>query len=290
LAETAPDFYLLAHSHGVSLLDGMTDWREAHGRGATHDPRYGDAFQGWFEGAVPRYPFDAAVVKGAPSLKKLVALVISAGTGIGPLVQPVTRPPAASLEVRVNPELANVLQAWRGHVPIVSMINGNEHALTMLNRWPPYDFIDEDVAGIDRDAPIIDEVFVNEHIEPWIASVFVPLAVLRQIAGNPLLHVLPPPPRENPQNSRHLEVLQDAVAQFGFAPDRLRLKWYRRYCRRLSERLATVGCKVLVPPPEACSPQGMLKDEYAEGLTHGNDRYGTLTATRIESWLNEFRP
>jgi hypothetical protein len=81
----------------------------------------------------------------------------------------------------------------------------------------------------------------------------------------------------------------ELISHYGFAPDRLRLKWYRRYCRLLEARLATIGCKALAAPPEACDPDGLLREEYAEGLTHGNSAYGVMTARRVESWLRELR-
>jgi hypothetical protein len=169
------------------------------------------------------------------------------------------------------------------------MINGNEHAATMLNQWPPYDFLEEEVAGMDPEATIIDETFIDERIDAWIAAVYFPLMVLRQLVTNPLAHVLPPPPRENPRNSSHVELMGELISRYGFAPDRLRLKWYRRYCRLLGARLATIDCQVLAAPFQACDSHGLLRDEYAEGLTHGNDLYGTMTAQRIESWLREMR-
>jgi len=289
LADMAPDFFLLAHSHGVSLLDGMTDWRSALGKDVDPDPRYGQAFQGWFQGAIPRFPFPVSVIGGVPSLKQIVVWIMSAGGGIGPLVgapkPSLTGPP----EFPVNPEYLKVLQSWRGVTPIVSMINGNEHGLTMLQQWPPFDFLEEGIPSVASGVPIIDDVFIDEHVEPWIAAVFFPLDLLRHANPNPVAHVLPPPPRENPQNSRHFEILREAISQYGFAPDQLRLKWYKRYCRRLSTRLAAIGCDVLSPSPQACNSEGMLLEDYAEGLTHGNSRYGMLTAHQIESWLHGLR-
>ncbi len=44
---TSADFFLLAHSHGVALLDGISDWRESGIVGVSdRDARFGDAFQG----------------------------------------------------------------------------------------------------------------------------------------------------------------------------------------------------------------------------------------------------
>jgi hypothetical protein len=289
LAGTAPDFCLLAHSHGVALLDGITDWRGAFSNNFPRDPRYGQAFQGWFQGAIPRMPFYASVVRATPSLTRIAAWVMPVGGGIGPLVRAARQGPNAPLEIQVNSAYQEVLQTWKGVTPIVSMINGNEHASMMLNQWPPYDFMDEEVAFIESGVPIIDDTFIDNHVEPWVAEVFFPLAALRHFAPNPLLHVLPPPPRENPQNSPHFEVLQESISKYGFASNQIRLKWYKRYCRRLVTRLSTIQCDVLFPSSQACNPEGLLSEDYAEGLTHGNHRYGMLIAQQIESWLHQLR-
>ena len=42
---TVPDIYLIGHSHGLSVLDGITDWREKISADAQLDPRYSDSFQ-----------------------------------------------------------------------------------------------------------------------------------------------------------------------------------------------------------------------------------------------------
>jgi len=285
---SSPDFFLLAHSHGVSLLDGVTDWRSKLGAGAPPDARYGPSFRGWFQGTIPRYPFETAVVRGTDSLKLVSAWLMSPAGGIGALVNPSAASTAAS-SIEADPEYVRIVSSWRGGVPIVSMINGNEHAATMLDQWPPYDFLEETVAEIAPEAAIIDEAFIDERIDPWVAAVYFPLLVLRQLVPNPLAHVVPPPPRENPRNSPHLELMGELISRHGFAPDRLRLKWYRRYCRVLAARLATIDCRVLAAPSEACGPSGLLREEYAEGLTHGNTMYGMMTAQRIESWLRETR-
>jgi hypothetical protein len=283
------DFHLLANSHGVALLDGVTSWREQLRVNAAHDPRYGEPFQGWYGEVIPRQPIDVAIVR-ATSLMKSVRAWVIAGEGIGPLVTFEKHPGAAQLELTINPDFGQVLRTWIGTIPIVSMIQGNEHAVTMLNRWPPYDFLDPELPSVKATVPIIDGMFIDEYVAPWVGAVFYPLAAAKHIARNPMVHVLPPPPRENPQNSRHLETLREEIVQYGFAPGPLRLKWYKRYCRMLSAQLATIGCAVLPAPREACNQDGLLMEEYAEGLTHGNGKYGVLLASQIESWLSGVRP
>jgi hypothetical protein len=45
--------------------------------------------------------------------------------------------------------------------------------------------------------------------------------------------------------------------------------------------LGAINCKVLEPPPESRNANGLLKEEYAEGLTHGNSDYGRLVANQL---------
>jgi hypothetical protein len=282
-----PDLYLLAHSHGIALLDALTDWRARLKSGGAADPRYGEAYQGWWtEGAFPRTPFEAAAAGGP--LKRVVAWVISAGARLGPLVIRVAGN-AGKTTLEASREYDEVLRAWRGTTPVVSMLHGNEHARTALNLWPPYDFLEPAQPALEPGVPLVDEAFIDAQVDDWVAAVYFPLAMLKGLAPNPLAHVLPPPPRERPEAAKHFEKLQEDVARYGFAPERLRLKWYRRYCRRLAERLRAIGCAVLEPPAQACSERGLLKEEFAEGLSHGNRAYGALTAARIQDWLRSAR-
>jgi hypothetical protein len=277
--QTTPDFYLIAHSHGVSLLDGISDWRKRFRVGGEHDPRYGDAFQGWFNGSMIGEPFPAVVVDKSLPLGNLEAWLLSDGAGVGALAR-FDRSNGSGV-LHINRKFSGVLQTWNGSSPIVSMLNGNEHALTMLNRMPSYDFLDPEIPAIETSVPIIDEIYIDQCIDSWTSVLFYSLVAIKRLAQNQLIHILPPPPRENPQLSQHFETLRDQVVAHGFLPDRLRLKWYRRYCRHLTALLAPINCKVLEPPPESCNSNGLLKEEYAEGLTHGNSKYGKLIAMQL---------
>ena len=278
-----PDLYLLVHSHGIALLDALTDWRARLKSGGATDPRYGAAYQGWYAaGVFPRMPFEVAGV-GAGRLRRIVAWVISAGALLPPLVTRVAGAPGKTT-LEASREYDEVLRAWRGATPVVSMLFGNEHVRATLNVWPPYDFLEPSQPAVAPGLPLVDEGFIDAQIDEWVSLVYFPLAMLKQLAPNPLAHVLPPPPRERPEAARHLEKLHDEIARYGFAPAWLRLKWYRRYCRKLAERLQSIGCAVIEPPAQACSGEGLLREEFADGLSHGNQAYGALTAARIEEW------
>lgn len=280
-----PDFYLIAHSHGVSLLDGITDWRSEWRPKCEQDGRYGAPFQGWFDGSVTGAPFRCRIVDGELPALQVEAWCISAGSGVGDLVRPSAEQGGRGFEI--DSRFGALMASWDGASPIVSMLHGNEHAMTMLNTMPPYDFIDADVPVVQPGVPIIDDLFINGRVDSWIAAVYRPLSAMRQLVGNPLVHILPPPPREHPEASSHFEVLGDLVDAYGFTPGHLRLKWYRRYCRRLAEVLGGLGFHVLKAPAEACNEAGLLTAEHAEGLTHGNARYGRLVGKRLSSLLEE---
>lgn len=283
MEDATPDFHLIAHSHGVSLLDGVSNWREKLHSPGEHDPRYGAAFQGWFNGTINGEPFTTTVTNPDIQLKKIDAWIISSGAKVGQLA--IFNNANGANVLYLDEKFSAVLQAWNDERPIVSMLNGNEHALTMLNRLPPYDFIDAETTALIANVPIIDEIFIDQTISAWVNAVYYSLVALKKSSNNQLIHVLPPPPREHPQASAHSEAFPDAILANGFLPDQLRLKWYRRYCRKLTECLAPINCQVLAAPAQACTPEGLLKEEYAEGLTHGNLQYGVLVAEQIASTL-----
>ncbi len=279
MKQPAPDFYLIAHSHGLSLLDGITDWRKKKLVVDEHDPRYGEAFQGWFNGSIMNDPFSANVIDNTVLLNKIEAWVITCGSKIGPLAKLESK--SGTPNLRISRKFSDILDSWNGPLPIVSMLNGNEPALTMLNRLPAYDFIDQEISAIEANVPIIDEMFIDQSISAWVSEVYFSLVAIKKLVRNKLIHVLPPPPRENPLFSQHFEVLSDLVKRHGFLSDQLRVKWYRRYCRRLITLLTSLDCNVVAPPADACNSDGLLKEEYAEGLTHGNSKYGQLIAKQI---------
>lgn len=283
MENTPLDFHFIAHSHGVSVLDAISNWRKQLNSLGEHDPRYGAAFQGWFNGSITGEPFTTEIDHPSIEFKKIDAWIISSAAKVGQLA--VLKSSNGISTLYLDEKFSAVLNAWNDSRPIVSMLNGNEHALTMLNRLPPYDFIDSEEKSLHRDATIIDELFIDQIISTWINAVYFSLVALRKSCNNQLIHILPPPPRENPTTSVHTEAFPDEMLAKGFIADHLRLKWYRRYCRKLTECLTAINCQVLEAPTLACNSNGLLKEEYAEGLTHGNMKYGVLVAEQIASTL-----
>jgi hypothetical protein len=218
MANTAsPDVFLLAHSHGIALLDSISKWRERFvADSGEKDTRFGAPLQDWFNGAISAEPFETDVTDARLSFKRLQAWMISGGAGISELAQ--LHHDQGRNTLHIHEKLTETLQAWNGSAPIVSMLNGNEHSKMMLNRYPAYDFIEPEVPGLLADAQVIDTAFVDEPISEWIRDVLPTLMAVRRSTRNPLIHVLPPPPREHPENSSTFEVLPKSVAAYGFLP------------------------------------------------------------------------
>lgn len=169
----------------------------------------------------------------------------------------------------------------------MSFLYGNEHAQMMLGHLPPYDFLDEltpHPTAMPEAVPV-DTAIIDRHILPWVQETLLTVATIQFVTRSKVTHVLPPPPRENPGESKFLETIETLVRAHGFAPDALRLKWHRRYCRLLAQHLAEIGCSVLWPPNECLTSEGLLASHFADGLTHGNAAYGRAVARRLYSSL-----
>ena len=117
MKQPAPDFYLIAHSHGLSLLDGITDWRKKKLVVDEHDPRYGEAFQGWFNGSIMNDPFSANVIDNTVLLNKIEAWVITCGSKIGPLAKLESK--SGTPNLRISRKFSDILDSWNGPLPTV---------------------------------------------------------------------------------------------------------------------------------------------------------------------------
>lgn len=68
-------------------------------------------------------------------------------------------------------------------------------------------------------------------------------------------------------------------------PLSVRLKVYLVYQRQLRQVAAQSGIECLLPPAEAVTEQGTLRDEYAGDSVHGNKRYGELVVRQMKALL-----
>lgn len=287
------DFCLIAGSHGIAVLDAFSDWRSVlASRGNVRDSVFAysspvaqyqsPAFSGWYDGSMPFEPFSVQLTQGGLSQHACAVWMLSAAarTEIGPLAS--FKPgESGGVVLEVNPALIRVLEKWSTHVPIVSMLNGTEPASMMFNQYPEYDFIEEG-ATQNPGLQVLPLRVVDHYVDQWVNATLAPLLAIRKMSSAPLFHVMPPPPREEPQKALYQEGLHDIIRQHGFVSDALRLKWYRRYCRVL--RQVAVGiCSFIEVPSDALTGEGLLRAQYAEGLTHANTAYGALIGQRILS-------
>lgn len=282
------DFVVLGHSHAVAFLDGVTDWRRhlAPPAQVPDDPRYGEAFQGWFSGAFPDEVLKPRVSESGLRSREIIARVIPRDSNLERMVKQKPREDGR-VQLTIQPEFMAFLKGLPANVPIASFLHGNEHAKMMMGHLPRYDFLEPEVPGFNLtlDAVPIDAIFIDQIVNSWISVVAPTLIAIRAATGSRLIHVLPPPPREKPLSATHFEKLGAIVREHGFAPDALRLKWYRRYCRVLSAILTSNGCEVLSPPATTLTDDGLLKSSLAEGVTHANAAYGKHLAHALEEKL-----
>ena len=288
--EVSPSFFLIGASHAIALLDAATDWRtqrRAQQSGPV-DTRYAEDYQEWLSGTTPDSPFTTTVNSVLPS--RTGAATVWLRTAASKPLLTIRPMPDKSVTFLINSPFDLHLEKWRGQVPIVSMLGSNQHSRHVIRTQPDYDFLEMGVPEIAHDAQMVDSFFIDSQVMPWVNAVALPLLSVYRSVENPLCHVLSPPPRANPQATPHLEVFKELLERHGFAPDRLRLKWYRRYCRLLSQQLRQFGIEVLPPPVETVGSDGLLLEHFAEGLTHGNALYGACVARQVSNWLADAQP
>ena len=70
----------------------------------------------------------------------------------------------------------------------------------------------------------------------------------------------------------------------------MRLRAYRLMYAELNRQLAEHGMASLPPPPEALTPSGGLRADFARGCLHGNQRYAQGLAAQIREVLAHAAP
>lgn len=271
---------LIGHSHTVALLDALGPWRNNAGvRATAPDARYGEAFQGWFESDLGGRAFVHSSTAGADFSAPLKALTCLVTGGMNFVLAPGGEPSAL---------LLRFVEQLRGCDVVVSALYGNELAGRMLiNDLPPYDFagavFPSGFSWPDGQVQPIDRLHVREVISTAAGNTVTTLRLLlRLLPGVHLLHLLPPPPLERPEDVPGRELLIDALNRHGFVPPALRLKWHFAYAEELEKMLAGENVVLVRPPQQARSPGGFLGEGLREGLTHGNGRYGAMVWDRLD--------
>ena len=110
---------------------------------------------------------------------------------------------------------------------------------------------------------------------------------LRAAAGCPVIHLAPPPPKEDESHIlRRFETAfaEKGIAEFGVTPASVRLKLWQLQVRVLASLCAEWNIQLLPPPAGTQTPDGYLKPEfYANDATHANEAYGELVLRQLEA-------
>lgn len=163
---------------------------------------------------------------------------------------------------------------------VVSVIGGNQHAtLSLIQHDEPFDFFE----------PGSDEPPLEGHSVIPYAALFQlmdeymrrkdgkKLQWLKQVSPCPVLHLLPPPPKEDTAHIlRRFEsnFAAAGILEKGVTPAPIRLKMWRLQCAVL-QRICDELEIALVPPPSHTLESGYLAPQfYANDATHANETYG----------------
>ena len=272
---------LIGHSHAVCLLDALGTWRDQAGLStAAQDRRYGEAFRGWFDVDMGGNAFTLPVgPTGFPAPSELVTCLLTAKTA-GDLIT--ARDVGNVTRVRGTALLARCVQQFRNTDLVVSALHGYEAAIvSLVDNHPPYDFAPFDNNGELPLAPPPFQPIDRSHIARWVDTFAQPAilsvtALQQSLPSARVVHILPPPPLEDPAQVVRREVLESRLARHGFVRPALRLKWSLAYRARVRTALEAQGIEVLQAPQVALTGGGFLRADLSEGLTHGNSRYGAM--------------
>ena len=202
------------------------------------------------------------------------------------------------LQVKSGKELGHIsLEAAESMVAesstddlIVSTIGGNQHQAFGLIQHPvAFDLIEPEATS-PHDSQL--SVLLPYHT---IWAVFERslrkrdmqlLTTLREAAGRPIYHLIPPPPKESADHilQRSESAFRNAgIATKGVTPAPIRLKLWRLQCAILRSLYTPLGVRLLPPPEGTQTPEGFLKPEYYRNdATHANAAYGELALRQLE--------
>lgn len=279
---------LIGHSHAVCLLDALGTWRDQAGLStAAQDPRYGEAFRGWFDVDMGGNAFTLAVGRTSfPAPAELVTCLLTGKTS-GDLIT--VRGVGNLKQVRGTPLLTRCVQQFRNIDLVVSTLHGNEAAsVCLIDNHPPYDFAPFDDNDALPLAPPPSQPIDRSHIARWVNTFAQPailsvIALQQSLPSTRIVHVLPPPPLEEPAKVMRREVLESLLARHGFVRPLLRLKWSLAYRARVRTALDSQGIQVMDAPRAALTAGGFLREDLSEGLTHGNGHYGAMLWEALDS-------
>ena len=271
---------LIGHSHSVSILDAIADWRpQAQMNRDGEDSRYTRAFQGWFSVDTGGRLFELEPYPEFTELSGMQVCLITDRTFSGNLAS-LGSIDQGEASINVSDFLASFIQRISDFDVIVSVLHGNEHAvLGLIDNLPAYDFSPFDVPVQGQP---IDTMYIDAIVNQLTSRVVAPLAAIRSAVKHAtILHIPPPPPLRDPSQASVLEILKEDIEKYGLVRPSLRQKWHTTYVNTLKAQLEPWQVMLVEPNYEPACENGFLKLSHAEGLTHGNADYGKLVAGRI---------
>lgn len=179
---------------------------------------------------------------------------------------------------------------------VVSCIGGNQHQTLALVQHPvPFDVLLPDVAysEVPPGVSIIPYQQIRDIFERGLRGKDGErLQQLKAAAAGKVLHLLPPPPKEDVAHilAKHETAFAQAgIQEKGVSPAALRLKFWRIQADVLGDLTQQWGITLLPPPPDALTSEGYLAPPfYADDATHGNAAYGALVVEQISNLSAQF--
>lgn len=171
---------------------------------------------------------------------------------------------------------------------VISMIGGNQHAVYSTIQHPQrFDFFCPDVASVeDGTVEFVPYRALEDLFEHGLrGGDGRSLAALRAATAARVVHVLPPPPKEDNEHivRNHETLFARDLPLHGVSAPELRLKFWKLQAGILSRICKELRIKVMMPPSQAVNRAGFLTpDFYANDATHGNWVYGERVLREIE--------
>jgi len=177
---------------------------------------------------------------------------------------------------------------------VVSCIGGNQHQKLALVQHPrPFDVFlpGEENDKFSTDVRVLPYQQVLAILERGIkyGRDGQRLRRIKAAATCEVLHLMPPPPKEdvqhvlaNPESAFALA----GIHELGVSPAKLRMKFWKIQMQALANLTDEMGLALLPPPPAAVTAAGFLdRPYYADDATHGNSAYGALIIDQIIEFL-----
>lgn len=175
---------------------------------------------------------------------------------------------------------------------VVSTIGGNQHQTLSLVQHPiPFELYElgESLPKVDAKPPtIVPRAQMLDFFEKGIrGGDGKRMQHLRANASCQILHLVPPPPKED---AAHIikrfetKFAELGLLEKGVSPATLRLKMWRLQVEILRKLTAEFDIGLLFPPVNALTSEGFLDPVfYANDATHGNVAYGELVLQQLEA-------